>query len=156
VSPSCGPDGEKYANKKAEYYWGLRMRFQAGDVAGLTDEKAISQLAGILYEHDARGRIAIESKEETRKRGVKSPDRAEAVMLAFAAPALGWTNLDVEGDDAHDTARGVMREQLSELLPPGLDDEVLHCGECASFQASSERTGYCGLRSFRVAASERV
>jgi len=26
----------------------------------------------------------IESKEEMRKRGVKSPDRAEAVMLAFA------------------------------------------------------------------------
>jgi hypothetical protein len=82
-------DGEKYANTKAEFYWGLRMRFQAGDVAGLDDEKAISQLASILYEHDARGRVAIESKEDARKRGVKSPDRAEAVMLAFARRRVG-------------------------------------------------------------------
>jgi hypothetical protein len=28
--------------------------------------------------------VQIESKEEARKRGVKSPDRAEALMLAFA------------------------------------------------------------------------
>ena len=44
----------------------------------------------------ARGRVAIESKDDVRKRGVKSPDRAEAIMLAFAAPALGWTLLDYE------------------------------------------------------------
>jgi len=31
-----------------------------------------------------RGQVVIESKEEARKRGVRSPDRAEAVMLAFA------------------------------------------------------------------------
>jgi len=42
-----------------------------------------SQVASILYEHDARGRVAIERKEDARKRGVKTPDRAEAVMLAF-------------------------------------------------------------------------
>ena len=28
-------DRERYANLKAEFYWGLRQRFQAGDVAGL-------------------------------------------------------------------------------------------------------------------------
>jgi phage terminase large subunit len=61
-------DGERYANKKAEFYWGLRMRFQAEGVAGLTDERTISQLASILYEHDASGRIVIESKEDARKR----------------------------------------------------------------------------------------
>jgi hypothetical protein len=60
------------------------------DLAGLADERTISQLASLLYEHDARGRVAIERKEDARKRGVKSPDRAEAVTLAFAAPALGW------------------------------------------------------------------
>jgi ribosomal protein L37AE/L43A len=77
-------DKEKYANRKAELYWGLRLRAQSGDLAGLSDEKAIAQLAGIRYRHNSRGQIVIESKEEARKRGVKSPDRAEAVMLAFA------------------------------------------------------------------------
>jgi hypothetical protein len=81
---SAPQDKEKYANAKAEYYWGLRERFQAGAVVGIEDETTIGQLAGIRYKPTARGQTAIESKEEARKRGVKSPDRAEAVMLAFA------------------------------------------------------------------------
>jgi len=80
-SPS---DGEKYRNLKAELYWGLRMRFQSGDVGGLVDDLAISQLASIRYGHNSRGQVQIESKDDARKRGVKSPDRAEAIMLAFA------------------------------------------------------------------------
>jgi hypothetical protein len=56
----------------------------SGDLAGLTDEKTIAQLTAIRYSHNSRGQIVIESKEDARKRGVKSPDRAEAVMLAFA------------------------------------------------------------------------
>ncbi len=78
-------DAERYRNRKAEYYWGLRMRLQEGDLIGLRDERAIAQLVGIRYAHNARGQIEIESKEDARKRGVKSPDRAEAVMLAFAS-----------------------------------------------------------------------
>jgi len=67
---------------------GLRQRFQAGEVAGLTDERTIGQLAGSRYRHTARGQVEIERKEDARKRGVKSPDRAEGVMLAFARPAV--------------------------------------------------------------------
>lgn len=77
-------NAEKFVNLKAELYWSLRERFRDGLVSGLTDQIAISQLAGLRYEHDSRGRVVIESKDKARKRGVKSPDRAEAVMLAFA------------------------------------------------------------------------
>jgi hypothetical protein len=47
------------------------------------DETTVGQLAGILYEIDSQGRIKIESKEDARKRGVPSPDRADALMLAL-------------------------------------------------------------------------
>jgi phage terminase large subunit len=77
-------DTEKYVNRKAELYWGLRERVQSGDMGGLSDERTIAQLAGIRYSHNSRGQIVIESKGDARKRGVKSPDRAEALMLAFA------------------------------------------------------------------------
>ncbi|MGD1096533.1 MAG: hypothetical protein ABSB35_31640 [Bryobacteraceae bacterium] len=77
-------DSEKYSNLKAELYWGFRMRVQSGDLAGLTDDRTIAQLAGIRYSHNSRGQVVIESKEDARGRGVRSPDRAEAVMLAFA------------------------------------------------------------------------
>jgi phage terminase large subunit len=81
---SASSDPQKYYNLKAELYWGARLRFESGDVAGLEDEKTISQLAGIRYSHNSRGQTVIESKEDARKRGVKSPDRAEALILAFA------------------------------------------------------------------------
>ena len=77
-------DQDKFANLKAELYWGLRMRLETGDISGPMDERTIGQLAGIRYKHNARGQVVIESKDDARKRGVKSPDRAEAVMLAFA------------------------------------------------------------------------
>jgi hypothetical protein len=77
-------DPEKYSNLKAEIYWGFRQRVMSGEVAGLMDDQAIAQLAGIRYRHNSRGQIVIESKDDARKRGVKSPDRAEAVILAFA------------------------------------------------------------------------
>lgn len=83
-SPTSDAAKEKYLNLRAELYWGLRERFQDGDIRGLTDPLAINQLASLRYQHDARGRVVIEKKDDARKRGVKSPDRAEALMLAFA------------------------------------------------------------------------
>jgi hypothetical protein len=83
-SPTSDDARERYRNLKAELYWSLRERLRDGELAGLTDRVTIAQLAGIRYEHDSRGRVEIESKEDARKRGVKSPDRAEAVMLCYA------------------------------------------------------------------------
>lgn len=77
-------DTAKFANLKAELYWGLRMKLEQGEIGGLTDEKAMGQLAGILYRIRSDGKTQIETKDEARARGVKSPDRAEAIMLAFA------------------------------------------------------------------------
>ena len=79
---------EKFANQKGQFYWGLRMRFEIGTISGLTDERTIAQLAGIRFSHTSAGQVLIESKDDARKRGVKSPDRAEAVMLAFAEVQL--------------------------------------------------------------------
>ncbi len=73
----------KFKNLRAQVFWSFREWASAGMLAGLTDRTAIAQLASIRYDHDARGRIEIEKKEDARKRGAKSPDRAEAVVLAF-------------------------------------------------------------------------
>jgi phage terminase large subunit len=82
-SPTNDQAKEKYANLRAQVFWAFREWAAAGMLAGLTDQTTIAQLAGIRYAHDRRGKIAIERKEDARKRGVKSPDRAEAVVLAF-------------------------------------------------------------------------
>jgi hypothetical protein len=78
-------DPERYSNLKAEIYWGFRQRLQEATLGGLSDPVSIAQLSAIRYEHNARGQIVIESKEQMSRRGLKSPDRAEALILAFGA-----------------------------------------------------------------------
>ena len=73
----------RFVNLKASMYQALADAFERDQVEGLTDEATIGQLAGIRYEIDSQGRVKIESKEDARKRGVPSPDRAEALMLAL-------------------------------------------------------------------------
>ena len=77
-------DSDIYLGVKAQLYWRLRELFEAGEIHGLTDELAISQLSSIRWKSNLHGKIVIESKADLSKRGIKSPDRAEALMLAFA------------------------------------------------------------------------
>ena len=62
----------------------MRERFESGDIDIEDDEELISQLSNIKYKINSRGQIQIESKDDMKKRGLPSPDRADALMLAFA------------------------------------------------------------------------
>jgi len=84
AGPTTAEAKERFANLRAELFWSLRERFEDGEVAGLEDRTLLSQLAGLRYGHDPRGRVKIESKEDAVKRGMKSPDYADALCLAFA------------------------------------------------------------------------
>lgn len=77
---------KRFVNEKARAYQSLADLFERDLVDGLTDEETIGQLAGIRSELDSHGRVKIESKERARERGVVSPDRAEALMLAVCKP----------------------------------------------------------------------
>jgi hypothetical protein len=79
-------DPEKFANAKAERYWRLRERFQAGEVSGLTDDM-LGELAAITWLVDPRGRIAIEGKVDVKAALGHSPDLAEALMIAIGEGA---------------------------------------------------------------------
>jgi hypothetical protein len=48
-------------------------------------EQLITQLTAPRYTHDAARRIIVEKKEETKKRLGRSPDNADALLLAFFA-----------------------------------------------------------------------
>jgi phage terminase large subunit len=76
----------RFFNQKAQLYQRVADLLEHDGLDGLTDDTTIGQLAGILYETDPRGRTMIESKEKARQRGVQSPDRAEALMLALGKP----------------------------------------------------------------------
>jgi len=81
---------ERFANKRAQFFWALRERFRDGDAdIDPNDAKLAAQLGSVRYKYDSRGRLLIEKKEDAKKRGVKSPDRADATMLAYAPPHEG-------------------------------------------------------------------
>lgn len=52
-------------------------------------ERLISQLSAPKYSHDSSRRIVVEKKEETKKRLGRSPDNADALLLAFYGAAGG-------------------------------------------------------------------
>jgi phage terminase large subunit len=119
---------EQFANIKSEYYWGLRLRLQQGDFCGLEDEKTIGQLAGIRYKQNPRGQTEIESKDDARKRGVKSPDRAESIMLAFGSVAKVYGVLSY----FKEAEKEMNKTQSSILMKPGVSDKQLACEQCSA------------------------
>jgi hypothetical protein len=74
---------EMFINKRAEFYWNLRERFINGDISIPNDEELKSQLSSLKFEYTPKGQIKIESKDDMKKRGLPSPDKADALSLAF-------------------------------------------------------------------------
>ncbi len=76
-------DDKLFANLRAEGFWGLRERFRSGRISIPDDSQLISELTSLRYSYDSSGRIRMESKDDMRRRGLPSPDKADALMLAF-------------------------------------------------------------------------
>jgi hypothetical protein len=77
-------DPEHFFNLRAELYDALRTRFEQGDIEIPNDADLIAQLAAIRVEFTSRGQLKVESKETMRRRSLPSPDKADALLLAFA------------------------------------------------------------------------
>ena len=82
---------EHFSNLRAEFFDGLRERFQDERISIPGDAELISQLASIRYSFSSSGQMRIEDKDDLRVRGERSPDLADALMLAFAKrPTQGY------------------------------------------------------------------
>jgi len=75
-------DKELYVNKRAEYFSQLQTKFEEGTIDIPDHAKLTSQLSSIRYEYK-NTKLQIESKESARRHGLKSPDFADSLMLAF-------------------------------------------------------------------------
>lgn len=75
-------DAELYSNKRAECYWKLRQWLRSGGSL-VTDKKLKDELLTVRYKRSMNGKIQIEPKKDLKKRGIKSPNRADALSLTF-------------------------------------------------------------------------
>jgi hypothetical protein len=95
INFGAGARSDRFANLRAEGYMALAKRFEDGDIAILNDTELLAQLCSMRYRFNAKGRLQIESKEDMKSRGLPSPDKADALMLAFLprhddGPVLRW------------------------------------------------------------------
>lgn len=72
------------ANKRAEMWTSMRAWLRLG---AIPDDQALEDdLVGPEYGYDAAQRVILEKKEHMRKRGLASPDDADALACTFAEP----------------------------------------------------------------------
>lgn len=77
-------DKEHYANWATEQWCGLKQRFVDGDISIPQDDELAAQLSTRKYTINSRDQIILEDKGTYKKRIHRSPDRADALVLAFA------------------------------------------------------------------------
>jgi hypothetical protein len=92
-----GIDAHLFHNARAEWYWHLRTRFEDGliDIDPDDDELA-AQLGALRYKYTDKGKIIIESKDDLKKRGLPSPDRADVLMLTSPVSDYDGSYVDEE------------------------------------------------------------
>ncbi|MFE2326125.1 hypothetical protein ACFXD5_19720 [Streptomyces sp. NPDC059385] len=84
---SAASDSAKFVNLRAEMWWeiGRGLSADAGwDLAQMDNaDTTIAQLLEPRWDVDPKGRIRVEPKDEIIKRLGRSPDNADALLLAF-------------------------------------------------------------------------
>lgn len=100
----------KYANKRAEMWGNMKDWLRGGSIPDEAD--LADQLTGLEYGYVTRegvDKVLLESKKDMKKRGLSSPDEADALALTFAYP--------VQPSDHSATFKRVKSQHTSEYNP---------------------------------------
>jgi hypothetical protein len=85
-----------YSRLRDELWFQARNFFDGKDVSMWKDERTgdgdldlIAELASVKYAYTSLGKLKVESKDEMKKRGMRSPDLADAFCLTLAYNTIG-------------------------------------------------------------------
>lgn len=84
VGESPALDGQRFMRLRDELWFQTKEWFDGRDVTIPRDQALIGELVAPKYKIESSGKIKVESKDDMKKRGVKSPNRADALCLTFA------------------------------------------------------------------------
>jgi hypothetical protein len=87
--PPTGEDGKPAggsANRRAEMWSNMKKALEAGRFQLPDRDSLQADLVSAGYKYNSAGQLLIESKQDMRRRGVPSPDEADAVALCFSEP----------------------------------------------------------------------
>lgn len=78
-------DGHKFANRGTEMWVQFARMVETGEVVVPAEDEVLHrQLTTRRLAYNSRGKLQIEAKDKMKERGLGSPDRADALVLAFA------------------------------------------------------------------------
>lgn len=87
-SPDC-------LNKRAEMWVKMREWLKVGALPNIP--RLTAELTGVLYSFDPSNALKLEAKEDIKKRGMPSPDIADALALTFAYPVQALSLVEEVG-----------------------------------------------------------
>lgn len=89
--------GDTYNNLRTELIFRTRAWLEQRNAKLPKDAEAIAEMTSIRYSFSSSGKMKAESKDDMRRRGLASPDKADAIFLLFADDAAGA--LGMQGSD---------------------------------------------------------
>lgn len=119
-------DKTKFTNRRAEAWYNTRELFRKDLINIPSDESLIGQLTSPKYDFDAAGRYRLESKEKIKGRGLQSPDRADALVMAFSQEAFFSSTIASDIENRETIKKGTVSEILRELERKEVDEIKWH------------------------------
>lgn len=89
-----GKPVRQFNRLRDQLWWRGREWLEAKDCKICDDDETVAELTTPTYSILSNGRIKVEGKDELKKRGVKSPNRADAWLNTFAELKLAKSNWD--------------------------------------------------------------
>ena len=119
-------DRRAFTNQRSQHFFAMKDQMFRGELdIDPDDEVLLDELRGIVYEYDSKGAKKIESKDDMRRKGRKSPDFADAAIYASFdispftdAETAGMRPGDGRIVPAREVARGVTAERRARRLMP--------------------------------------
>jgi hypothetical protein len=108
------PTDNSYVNKRSEMWDQMAEWIKAGGVIP-NNADLKSDLCVPTYRFDAANRLMLESKDDIKKRGMRSPDIADALALTFALPvrpkAKRYSSPQIRAEDYNPFAEPARRRE---------------------------------------------
>jgi hypothetical protein len=80
--------GQRYMKLRDELWFRAKEWLEARDCKMPEDETLIHELSSVRYGITSNGKFKCEGKDQMKRRGLKSPDLADAFVLTFASQAV--------------------------------------------------------------------
>lgn len=98
---------DKYANKRAEMWAEMRDWLNGEMPVQIPDSDVLhGDLCGLGYKWTSNGQLILERKEDLKKRGLPSPDTADALALTFAGGFYDINNGDFQDINRRHNLKG--------------------------------------------------